>query len=159
MRVVDPTPENVRYVAERMRETDLAEFLATSFCDTREDLVDALVERYGNGENGFCFTDGDEPVGIAVLLPVRPNVIALLFFATGRFPGIAVAVTRFTLRTLFPSYRDAGVHRIETISIEGYDAAHRWIEILGLKREGRFEGFGRNGEAFHQFAWVADDVR
>ena len=41
---------------------------------------------------------------------------------------------------------------------DGYHELHRWLGIIGLKREGALRGFGRNGETFHQFAWVADDV-
>ena len=37
-------------------------------------------------------------------------------------------------------------------------ALHRWLGIIGLKREAALRGFGKNGETFHQFAWVADHV-
>jgi len=156
MRVVDPTPEDVRRVAENMREMDLTEFMAVSFCETKAELVENLVERYAVASHGFCFRkDNDTPVGIGAMFCQRPNVITMGFFATDDFAELAPAIARFVLRTLFPEYRAAGVHRIECTSIEGYAATHRWLELLGLKREGRFEGFGRNGEAFHQFAWVA----
>lgn len=159
MRVEEPTIERVRYVADRMRDSDADEFLAVSFAGSRAELADSLVERYADHPHGFCFMNGQTPVGVAAMVQARPNVITLMFFATDEFPKLAMAITRFTLRTLFPSYRAAGVHRIECASIDGYEAAHRWIEILGLSREGLFRGFGRNGETFHQFAWVADDVR
>src|SRR5690606_23608090 len=97
---------------------------------------------------------GDEPVAAGAMVGARPNVITLMFFATDDFPKIALPLTRFITKNLFQKYRDNGVHRIECVSIEGYDEAHRWIKILGLHHEAVFPGFGKNGEAFHQFAKV-----
>jgi hypothetical protein len=82
--------------------------------------------------------------------------VTLAFFATDQFPEIALGLTKFIKDRLFPRYRAEGVHRIECLSMEGYDAAHRWIGVLGLKREAVLPKFGKGGETFFQFAWVAD---
>lgn len=159
MRVVEPKREFVRHVAENMRAKDIEEFLAVSHCETHADLVEMLVERYADHPHGFCFQHDDtEPVGLVVMCFMRPKVVTLSFFATDRFPEIAISVTRFATRKLFPTYMGAGVHRIECASIEGYAHAHRWIQMLGMDAEGRFPGWGKNGEAFHQFAMLAGGV-
>jgi hypothetical protein len=72
------------------------------------------------------------------------------------FPKIALALTRFIRSRLFPRYRANGVHRIECASLDGYVEVHRWIELLGLRQEAVMPGYGRGGETFLQFAWVAD---
>lgn len=160
MIVGEPSIKHVRFVADRMRDKDAEEFLALSFAGNAAELADVMVHKYSANQQTFCFSDGDEPVAVGAMVEARPNVITLMFFATDAFPKLALQIARFTRQRLFPKYRAAGVHRIECVSIDGYEAAHRWIEILGLKREGGpMRGFGKGGETFHQFAWVADDVR
>ncbi|MBZ9706064.1 hypothetical protein LB543_04935 [Mesorhizobium sp. ESP7-2] len=148
---------HVRYVADNMREKDVEEFLAVSFARNRGELADSLVERYGAHQHAFGFSDDDDtPVGVGAMVEGRPNVITLMFFATPLFNKLALPIARFTKRRLFPGYIETGVHRIECISIAGYEEAHRWIRLCGMSEEGVFRGFGKRGETFHQFAWVAD---
>lgn len=157
MRVVEPKLAFVRHVAEHIRDKDAEEFLAVMHLDTRDQLIESLVERYADHPHGFCFLHDDwEPVGFVAMIFARPNVATLSFFATDRFPEIAIGVTRFATRQLFPTYMAEGVHRIECASIEGYEHAHRWIQMLGMNEEGRFPGWGKNGEAFHQFAMLSE---
>ena len=159
MIVDEPSARHVRYVAERMRAQDVEEFLALSFASNKAELADTMVEKYAANTQAFCFSEGAEPVAVGAMVEARPNVITLMFFATDSFPRLALRIARFTKHRLFPSYRKAGVHRIECVSIAGYDHAHKWIRLCGMKEEGAFRGFGKGGETFHQFAWVADDVR
>ena len=63
-------------------------------------------------------------------------------------------LTRFITKNLFEKYRAKGVHRIECVSIDGYDEAYRWIKLLGLHHEAVLPGFGKNAEVFRSFAWV-----
>lgn len=155
MKLDAPTPEDVRQVAAQMRERDQAEFLAVSHAKTHAELVEALVARYGGAGDAICaYTD--RPVAVGAMVRHRPNVVSLAFFATDQFPEIALGLTKFIRDRLFPCYRAEGVHRIECVSMEGYDAAHRWIGLLGLKREAVLPKFGKGGETFLQFAWVAD---
>lgn len=156
LRIDEPSSAFVRYVASNMREQDLAEFLAGSFADTKEELVDALVERYGEDAAVICASDDRAPVAVGAMIMARPNVITLMFFATDRFPKIARPLTRFIRQRLFPKYHAAGVHRIECVSVDGYDKAHAWIKVLGLSEEAVMPGYGKNGETFRQFAWVKD---
>lgn len=159
MKIAFPERPYVRHVAEHIRAKDEEEFLAVMHHDTRAELVESLVERYTDHPHGFAFLHDDwEPVAFVAMIFARPNVATLSFFATERFPEIAISVTRFATKNLFPTYMARGVHRIECASIEGYAHAHRWIQMLGLNEEGRFPGWGKNGETFHQFAMV-DNAR
>lgn len=152
------TPEYVRHVAENMRAGDHREFLPLTFAETPEALAELMVSMYADHPAGYSFHDEFGPVGIGAMVEGRPNVVTLLFFATDRFPGIALEVARFTRRRLFPRYRAAGVHRIECVSIDGYDDAHRWINMVGMNREAALPGYGKGGETYHQFAWVKEDL-
>lgn len=154
MRIDVTTPENVRHVAERMRASDYREFAALSHARNCAEMADVLTAAYGNHPSGICASHGSEPVAVGAMVEGRPNVMTLMFFATDEFPKIALPLTRFITKNLFEKYRAEGVHRIECVSIEGYDAAHRWIKLLGLQLEAVFPGYGKGGEAFMQFAWV-----
>lgn len=157
MKLDAPSYDTVRRVAEKMRAGDLREFLAVSRADSPAALVDQLVARYGDAPDAFGFYDDDRtPIAIGAMVQHRPNVVTLAFFATDEFSRIAADVAKFARRSLFPSYQKRGVHRIECVSIEGYEQAHRWIEMLGLAKEAVMPGYGRGGETYVQFAWVAD---
>lgn len=159
MRVDGPSYASVAFVAENMRFTDVAEFLAVSPHDSKAALVGALVRKYQSDPGVICASDMIGPIAVGAMVETRPNVITLMFFATDRFPDIAAPLTRFIRKQLFPRYRNIGVHRIECVSVGGYEAAHKWIRALGLEEEAVMPGYGKNGETFHQFAWVRDDVR
>ena len=151
--------EDVRRVAANLRDKDVAEFLALSHAPDRHALAAQLLDRWGGHPAAIVVRDEEGPVCIGGGIEHRPNVITLMLFATDRFAGIALPLTRFVTRQLFYRWRVAGVHRIEAFSMEGHDEAHRWIELLGLDREAELTGYGRGGETFIQFAWVRDDVR
>ena len=157
MKIDAPSRGDILAVALALRERDYAEFSALSFAEDRASLAGALADRYAGKSDTFCAYAGDDPVAVGAMVMGRPGVVTLMFFATDRIPEIGLALTKFITQRLFPAYRAIGVHRIECVSLEGYEEVHRWIEILGLRREaGPFKGFGRGGEAFVQFAWVAD---
>lgn len=159
MRIEPASPAHVEAVASRMRERDRHEFMATSHATTPEELTDELVRRYAGFSGAICALDGVEPVAVGAMIEARPNVLTLLFFATDEFPRVAISLTSFITRRLFPSQRAAGVHRIECVSIVDHIDAHRWIGLLGLELEATAPGYGRGGETFYQFAWVAPGVR
>jgi len=159
MRIDAASPASVAAVAQAMRAADVREFMALAPARDRVELAENLVSQWGHSEHAICASDETGPVSIGAMVPGRRNVVTLLFFATDRFPGIAIDLTRFVTRRLFPRYRERGVHRMECVSIAGHEAAHRWIQLLGLEREAEMPGYGQGGETFLQFAWVSDAVR
>ena len=158
MKIDAPSRADILHVALAMRARDYDEFSALAFASDRDELAEALANRYAEADDVFCAyaTDG-EAVAVGAMVQARPGVVTLMFFATERMAEIGLALTKFITQRLFPAYRARGIHRIECVSMEGYDEVHRWIEVLGLRREaGPFRGFGKHGEGFIQFAWVAD---
>lgn len=154
MKIERATTEDVLAVASNMRDRDLEEFSAVMFADTREGLARLLAEHYGGREDVFCGADG-HPICIGGSIETRPNVVTLVFFATDEFPRIALPITRFVRRELFPRYFAAGVHRIEAVSLATYSPIHEWLRTLGLSQEtGPMLGYGKRGESFIQFSLV-----
>lgn len=146
-------------VARRMRDHDFEEISALSSYKTRDEIATHFGVNYGHHPDVIVFFDDKEPVAVGALVQGRPNVATCLFFATDGFTAIGADATRFVRQRLFPGYRQKGIHRIEAISIAGYDDMHRWLGALGLKKEADLAGYGCNGEAFVQFSWVAKHVR
>ena len=135
-----------------MRDRDFAEFSATADVDTKEELADLLAQRYGGRGDVLCGFCGDDPTCIGGTIETWPGVMSLLFFATDDFPQIGRAITRFIRRELFPRYAEAGIHRIQAISLDGYSEVHGWLQAIGMRKEAVFPAFGKNGETFVQFA-------
>lgn len=154
MKIERATRDDVRFVAQNMRERDFHEFSAISTHKNRQELADHMAVVYGDRDDVICAT-ADEPICIGATILAWPNVMTLGFWATDRFPEIGLQITRFT-KDLLARYEKAGVHRIQAISISNYEDAHRWLEVLGLKREALLEGYGRRGEDFIQFSRHSD---
>ena len=153
-RIEAATPEDIMAVALDMRERDLREISALLFVDDKEEIARGLVERYGKHPGVLTVFHDEKPVCIGALLETRPNVVSALFFATDGFPKVAVPLTRFIRRKLFPRLKADGVHRIEAVSLLDYEQMHRWLKVLGLRQETPpMAGFGKRGESFVQFAW------
>jgi hypothetical protein len=158
MKIEAASRSHVAHVAHRLRAGDLREFLPLSYAETESELAEILTQMWSDHPAGFAFlSDDGEPIGIGAMVEGRPNVVTLLFFATDRFNEIALPLARYSKRDLFARYISNGVHRIECVSIDGYEEAHRWIRLVGMQHEATMPGYGKGGETYHQFAWVADD--
>lgn len=154
MRVVPVTAENLRYVAERMRDRDLAEFSAMAYTDTREEAADRLVRAYADHPGLECVTlDDGTPVGVGGVLWLRPGVASLLFFATDDFDRIVVSLTRHARLNVFRPAR-ALAHRIECFSLSTYTQMQQWVELFGLRPEATLRRYGKGGEDFIVYAWT-----
>lgn len=148
------TPGDIYAVALGMRSNDFAEFSALAWASSREELAKNLTARYGATGCILARAKDGTPVAVGDVVEIRPCVGSLLFFATDRFPEIAVPLTRFIVQRLFKELRAAGLHRIEAVSSSEHKQAHRWIKCLGLSHEATFPKYGKGGETFFQFSWV-----
>lgn len=155
LKIEQATAEQIHDVALEMRARDFDEFRAANEADTREDMAALMVRKLGNREDILCASWRDEPICIGGFILIRPRVIALMLYATDEFPRIGLPLTRFIVRQMMPRLEKAGVHRFEAQSLAGYDQVHAWLKTLGLVQEtGPLLNYGRNGEAFIQFAKV-----
>lgn len=160
LKVDRATEADVLSVASALDHRSLREQMALSWASTPARLAEMLAEVKGGDPDVLCFSHyALGPVAIWTQAQIRPNVLSIGLFGTEAMPLLAIPMTRFARRELFPRFKAAGVHRIETVSIIGNVDAHRWLEIVGLAKEGDpIPGYGRDGQAFQPFAWVADHV-
>ena len=146
---IDPATEaEIRFVADHMRDADLAEFLAVGFCQNRQDVADRLVGVASELLVGAL----DEPICIGGVISTRPNTATLLFCATPRFAEIGYGMTRWIKKSLFSRLDAAGIHRIEAVSHGDYVWAHRWLEALGFEREAVLRQYGGDRSDYLVFA-------
>ena len=149
MRAWPVNADDVYHVALHMRERDQREIYATAW---RDDPVDVTTDCLVCPE--FSWIVGDhEPVAVVGAKPIHPGVWRVFMFATDRWSQVSLFLTKFIKRVMIPALRSIGAHRAECLSIEGYDAAHRWLEFLGARHEGTQSGYGKAGEDFRLYVW------
>lgn len=157
MRIDKPDHQDLYHVTSHMRDRDVEELSAIYPVDGRTDVAWRFRQLYEGRPDLICGYDDDRvPFCIGAPIETRPNVITLGFIATDTFPRHARLLGRWIRGQLFAGMKKAGCHRIETVSIAGYDETHRWLRLLGLRQEATHSGFGKRGETFHTFAWVDD---
>lgn len=157
MKIETATAEQIYDVALAMRERDFEEISALNFAEDRDELAETLARRYIGSDELMCGSIGGKPICIGGTLLSRPNVVSLLFFATDEFPKIGLGITKFIKKRLFPRLEQAGVRRIEAVSLDGYHEVHAWLNVLGMTEEtGPLRNFGKRGEAFRYFSKVTD---
>lgn len=151
-------PKDVIHVAENMRERDYEEISCLTFAEGRKELAQYLANLYSQHQNVYAVGTAKEgPIAILAYIPVRPGVWSLGMFATDSFQKIGRFLTKTIIRDIIPSLDRANAHRVEAQSIEGYKEIHRWLQFLGLQKEGEMPGYGRNGENFITFSYVRAD--
>lgn len=153
MRIDHARKDQIRFVAEWMRERDYAEISALHFTDSREELVETLTYTYGATPDTICASWRGTPVAVGGFYQIRPGTCAMGMFATDLFPRIGLGLTRFLVKQMMPRLIEAGVHRFECMSLAGYHDVHSWLRTLGLEQEGpEMRNYGKNGEPFVKFA-------
>jgi hypothetical protein len=160
MRIDTARPDQVRFVAEWMRERDYAEISALHFTDDRAELVEVLTNVYGRTPETICATWRGTPVAVGGFYQSRPRVASMGMFATDMFPRVGLGLTRFLVKQMMPRLVEAGIHRFECHSLADHDEVHEWLRVLGLSQEGpEMANFGKNGESFVTFSLVVDHAR
>ena len=156
MKIDRATPELIYGVARAMRERDYDEFSTLCHTDDRESLAIYLASAYGMRHDVFILGQPDRPIAVFGAVESRPRSMSLLFFATDHFPKIALTATRMFKKDWLPSAAASGIHRVECASLADYRSMHKWLELLGLRREAEHPLYGKRRETFVTFAWTAD---
>jgi len=148
-------PQEVYTVAMAMRERDFNEITALRWSETRQELAESLIGSFADLENVYVAGDDEGPIAVVCYVPLRKGVWSLGMFATDRFQKVGAFLTKQIKREIIPALARAKAHRVECQSIVGYDSVHKWLKFFGLKEESVLSGFGKNGEDFKTFSWVA----
>jgi hypothetical protein len=156
MVILEATAARVLHVCAHMRAPDAAEVLADSGLIARFDYAAELTRMLTHAFIAECFaTDAGTPAALFMVFRDRRHRGEAGFITTDEWPSIAVAVTRRIRRVVIPICVNAGIRRIAAHSIATYPSAHRWMELLGARREGEAREYGNAGETFLTYAWSA----
>ena len=149
--------EPLLYITQNMREADRHELLATLYEMSDPEATELITQMTLDAANkrgiGWIGYYGDEPIAVLGMSMIHPNVAQVWMYATEGWPMVALSLTKFAKRTIIGLLKDSGTHRAQCLSIEGHDVAHRWLSMLGATEECVCPNYGRDGEAFHLFAW------
>lgn len=100
----------------------------------------------------------DQPVAALGVQPLVATVLNAWAFGTKALWRAVPALTRFVLEERVPDWLRVGITRVEARSIAGHDRAHRWMIAMGAHPT-PCRSFGRNGEDYVMFAWLAEEFR
>lgn len=158
MRLETAREEAVLSVAQRMREWDKREIYGALWDETPDALAQMVMVSARAGPCMQVALIGADPVCVFGAGWMSPAAVQVFAFGTDRFNEIALPLTRYLKRRLFPAMAEAGVTRAECRTLEGHTEAYRWLTLLGAKEECRCPKLGKNGETYIQMAWSDDDV-
>ena len=149
------TLRDVSFVAANMRECDREEILCQVAPGTKPAEIAAFC--IGRGQSWTAFLNG-LPCGAFGFSEISDGVLNGWAFGRPGFERCIPAVTRYVFREVVPGWFSAGIRRIEVRTIESHESAHRWLEAAGAKRCCTLEDWGRGGERFYLYAWIAKAV-
>lgn len=151
MQVTDLDRDAVAHVIANMREWDRKEIFATRLdSDTGEGLLDDV---FRTGPVSWLAWHEGTPVAAYGCSPLWRGVWSMWMFATDDFHKIGLGMTKMVTRAIVPMLWEHGAHRLECKSMEGHVEAHRWLEVIGARREATHPLYGRDGETFHTYVW------
>lgn len=78
-------------------------------------------------------------------------------FATPRFPAVALSMTRYVRKELFPTLCALGMRRADCYSLEANTEAQKWLVSIGGRRSGEPFKYGKNADSFVRFVWYNPD--
>ena len=97
----------------------------------------------------------------AALFAVRSMQIGVgqgVMFATPDIRARDLLVLAHWVRATAPrALTRAGLHRVQALSLDGYDEARHFMTACGLRYEGREDRVGKCRETFHRWIALAED--
>jgi hypothetical protein len=157
IRIEPATLPTLQHIAERLRDVDRQELLATG----SEAHVLQLPRRVMTHHvSAFVAIDSERgPVAAWGLLELWPGVGAAFAFGTDGW-GLALrAMTKHVREFMIPMVIDAGYHRIEAKALAHRRDVERWVSLFGATPEGLLRSAGKRGEDLVQYRWLAHDYQ
>lgn len=139
------TSEHIRYVCDNIREDDMDELLLTSWVNDVGDLVDSLY--CAAGSKIAVLHDG-VPVCIFGVVPLFPGVGQAWLVGTD-FIGSSGVEVAHACKTTIKTLKSGHMHRIQAYSAGFYTRAHRWLEMIGFRKESTLHKYGRDASDFY----------
>lgn len=138
-----------------MRDLDRDEILPLTWSGAPEDI--AMWAAHLGGLSNVALAE-TRPVAAFGAYEIMPKFWNVWMFATDDWPLVAMKVTRTIIREWTPIIFESDAQRMDCWSMDGHDVAHRWLEVLGARREASLENYGATGKTFHCYSWTRDQI-
>lgn len=79
-------------------------------------------------------------------------------FGTDQWKSAAFLVMRELRKIARSVIKDHGTMRMHADSHADHEEAHKWMERMNGKCESVMPYYGKNGETYHRYVWLRDDV-
>lgn len=150
----------VLHLCRNMRASDIAEI----FCQRAEIDPWGLyrdLAMLGGAHLWFEVArpaDGMVPVALFGVVQSGPGIGTAHMFGTDDLTLDHARLIAARIRdNVIPAMLEAGLHRVEALSLSDYRWAHRFLRRAGAHAEGQRTAMGKNGEDFTSFVWLASD--
>ncbi len=154
--VEDASPEDVLHVLRHMRPEDRRE--AFAIMPFGADLW-ALFHHYQSlapYQAAFWrLAIGDDPMGIMGVWRMRDGVGEAHLLATPEFNAHAREVAAAIRSSMAEFMRGQSLRRISCACLSEHRRSRAFLKLAGAREEAILVAFGREGEEFRQFVWVA----
>jgi len=156
MIVQPPSEQDIRFVADNMRELDRRELTATG-CD-----FDTLPQRILAG-SVFVFCAYDDfmlPQAVwGLQVGARKGIGHGFAFGTRHWGKALPQIVKNIQRFVLPFLLQQGFHRVECLALAHRKDVARFLELIGAYPEARLSQWGSGGEDFISYRWLADEYR
>ena len=138
--VVNMTLSDCAYVCTNMRHEDYLETSSLTFDKTREAMAKTILNQFG--ESYTILNRNKEPVLIGGTYYDNPKVATIWLLATNKITKRDWWVTTKFITGLIELMFEQGMaQRIQALSVGWRYVAHKWLQRIGLKKEGHLKGF------------------
>lgn len=141
--IVKAEPAHILNVCQHIRADDLREISETRW--TSEDIAESLWQVPGGK---FAVVHDGIPVALLGVVPVWPGVGQAWLIGTDEIGSRGVEVMKASKR-IIKTLLDLEMHRIHAYSAVFHTQAHRWLEMIGFRRESTLKQYGKTGEDFY----------
>jgi hypothetical protein len=143
----------IGYILEDLRDLDRAELEA---CDSNLDRLPEEIMRHR--VFAFCAFDHDYgPISIWGMVQRRKNVGGGFAFGTDLWPHAVLPMVRHIRRFVLPFLKAGNYHRVEALALSHRQDVARFMSLIGAEPEAVLRAFGKGGEDFISYRWLADE--
>lgn len=147
----------LEFICLGMRESDKAEIYALRNYDNPLQLaLDAHAAIRNMGRGRIAWVNG-KPAAVAALTEEWPGVWYIWMFGTEDLKAAAVPLMRWFRHEAKDILTVCKGHRLHCDSKWDHYEAHKMLKAMGAREEHRFPKYGKDGEDFIRFVWLAGE--
>ncbi len=155
-----PNKVAVYHICNHLREVDAKEIYPLCYHDSPMLLAEQTYQAMKHGRGHVIWADGI-PTAIIGVHPEHGGKACYRVFAFGTddWKKAVYACMRELRRMVRDVIREDGTMRMHADSHEDHKEAHAWMKRMGGRCESVMRHYGKNGETYHRFVWLRDEIK